>query len=192
MSFKAYDLLSSLVPGFLLLLAIQDGMDISFDKDLVIAYTAIAFFLGYLVNTFSSWMEDFYFFTWGGKPSSRLLDGKGVWKVNFYAWSAAKSLLIQDTRPAASNDELFSAAMRIANGQKDSRVDDFNAIYAFSRSLLTTVVLGAPILLIDHYQDWIYYAAMILVLFVSWLRCKQRAYYYAREVLNVYLKGKTP
>jgi len=190
MSFKTYDILSSLIPGFLCLLALLNVLDDSFDKDLVIPYTAIAFFLGFLLNTASSWLEDFYFFTWGGKPSSRLIDGKDIWKVRFYTSVKAKNLLLQDTRPNAQNDELFGAAMRLANGQKDTRVDDFNAMYAFSRSLLTTSIVGTPLLLIDHYQDWHYYAVLLPILCILWLRCKQRAYYYSREVLNVYLKGK--
>ncbi|MBD0331399.1 MAG: hypothetical protein ICV66_01975 [Chitinophagaceae bacterium] len=79
--------------------------------------------------------------------------------------------------------------MRYANGL-NSRVDDFNAMYAFSRSLLTTLLVGTVVLLIDNYNNWRYYAVLIPSLIVVWLRCKQRGYYYAREVLNVYLKSK--
>lgn len=190
MNFKAYDILSSLVPGFLALLALLNVLGLKFDKDLVIAYTAIAFLLGYLMNTISSWLEDFYFFTWRGKPSNKLLDGKDIWKVRFYSSGKARLLLTTDTsNPSATNDELFSFAMRYTNGQ-NSRVDDFNSLYAFSRSLLTTVFIGAVILITTHYKDWRYYATLIPSVIIVWLRCKQRAYYYAREVLNVYLKTK--
>jgi hypothetical protein len=100
-------------------------------------------------------------------------------------------LLHQDaSNPTASNDELFSIAMRTANAQKDSRVDDFNGMYAFSRSLLTTVMFCSIGLLIEHYSEWKYYSILLPMLFVLWLRCKQRGYYYAREVLNTYLKIK--
>jgi hypothetical protein len=135
MTFKAYDILSTLVPGFLCLLTLLNILDTTFDKDMVVPYTAIAFLLGYIVNTVSSWLEDFYFFTWGGKPSSRIIEGKDIWKVRFYHSGKAKTLLLNDCNPNPTSDELFSAAMRIANGQKDSRVDDFNAMYAFSRAL---------------------------------------------------------
>lgn len=191
MTFKAYDILSSLIPGFLAVLMLLSAFDMQYDNDLVIAYTAIAFLAGYIVNTISSWMEDFYFFTWGGKPSDRLLDGKSIWKVRFYHHTKVKGLLQSDSsNPSAKNSELFFIAMRYANGQKDSRVDDFNALYAFSRSLLTTVLIGTAILLIENYKDWRYYAVLLPALIIVWLRCKQRAYYYAREVLNVYLKLK--
>lgn len=191
MNFKAYDILSSLVPGFLAVLILLNALDIRYDKDMVIAYTAIAFLLGYLMNTISSWMEDFYFFTWGGKPSSRLLDGKDIWKVRFHQSSKVRGLLLAEWgNSSATNDQLFSIAMRHANGHKDGRADDFNALYAFSRSLLTTIFIGSVILLIENYDNWKYYACLIPAVIIVWLRCKQRAYYYAREVLNVYFKAK--
>ena len=189
MNFKPYDILSSLVPGFLILLTLLSAYDIPYDKDKVIAYTAIAFLIGYLVNTISSWLEDFYFWTWGGKPSDRLLNGKDIWKVNFYHSRKAKELLqIESSNPNASNDELFSIAMRYGNGQP--RVDDFNTMYAFSRVLLTTALIGSFFLVSSHYKDWQYYIFALSIIFIAWQRCKQRGYYYAREVLNVYLKSK--
>jgi hypothetical protein len=36
-----------------------------------------------------------------------------------------------------------------------------------------------------------YYVLLLPLLFISWLRCKQRGYYYAREVLNEYVKKET-
>ena len=191
MNFKAYDILSSLIPGFIVLLVLLKLFGLNYDKDYVIAYTAIAFLIGYVVNTLSSWLEDFYYFTWGGKPSNNLLEGKGVWKVKFYEHEKAKNCLIQETQSTnPTNDHLFSIAMRYANGKKDSRVDDFNANYAFSRVLLTTSIVITISLIIINYNDWKYYVTLIPLLVIVWLRCKQRAYYYAREVLNEYLKSK--
>lgn len=52
-------------------------------------------------------------------PSTHLLDGKGIWKVKFYHSSKVKSLLLADSSNVkVTNDELFSVAMRKANGQK--------------------------------------------------------------------------
>ena len=194
MTFKAYDIFSSLLPGFLLLLAALNLLGYNFDKDLVVAYTPIAFLLGYIINTVSSWLEDLYFLTWGGKPSSRLLEGKSIWKVKFYHAARAKASLLQESSASASpsSDELFSIAMRHANGQKDTRVEDFNGSYALSRSLLTSVFLASILVLVKNYYDWRYYAILIPTVFVMWLRCKQRAYYYCKEVLDVYLKAKNP
>lgn len=191
MNFRAYDILSSVVPGFLFLITLLTALKVGYDKDLIIAYTAIAFLLGYLVNTTGSWLEDVYFWTWGGKPSDNLLSDKGIWKVRFYHGEKARNLLKGETTTVdPSNDELFSIALRHVTGSKDSRIDDFNALYAFSRSLLTTVLLATIILLIPNYSDWRYYAVLIPALTITWLRSKQRGYYYAKEVLNEYLRKR--
>lgn len=192
MNFKAYDILVSLVPGYIALLYLLHLLHINYDKDLVIAYTAIAFVTGYLMNSISSWLEDFYFFTWNGKPSNRLLEGKDIWKVRFPVSDCVKvkaALLAESGNATASNNEMFQIAMRYANGQS-ARVEDFNAQFGFSRVLLTTVLLGTIILLVQNYYDWRYYAVLLPSLFITWLRCKQRGYYYAKEVLNVYMKIK--
>lgn len=191
MNFKAYDILSSLIPGFLVLLVLLDIFGFKYDKDFIIAYTAIAFLIGYVINTLSSWLEDFYYTTWGGKPSNKLLDGNGIWKVKFYEYEKAKNLLIQESQKInPTNDHLFSIAMRYANGKKDTRVDDFNANYAFARVLLTTTLVITISLLTINYDNWKYYVILLPLLVITWLRCKQRAYYYVREVLNEYLKSK--
>ncbi len=192
MNFKAYDILVSLVPGYVALLYLLHLLHIPYDKDMVIAYTALAFVTGYLMNSISSWLEGIYFFTWGGIPSSKLLDGEDIWKVRFSPSDSAKikaALLAECGNANASHDELFQIAMRHANNQS-SRLEDFNAQFGFSRVLLTTVLLGTIVLLAQHYQDWRYYAVLLPSLFITWLRCKQRSYYYAKEVLNTYMKIK--
>lgn len=189
MNFKTYDILASLIPGFLLVLVLSITFHIKYEKDWLTIYLAVSFLFGYLVTALSSWLEDFYFVTWGGKPSTNLLSGNDIWKVKFYHSEFAKSLLLTESEnPAASNDELFSIATRRVVGTKDTRIEDFNALYAFSRSLLTTILISTLVLLPQNYDDWRYYATLLSMLFVAWLRCKQRGYYYAREVLNEYLK----
>jgi hypothetical protein len=192
MNFKTYDILSSLIPGFLVLLVLLNFFGISYEKDCIIPYTAIAFLIGYVVNTLSSWLEDVYYFTWGGKPSNNLLNGKGIWRIHFYDYERTKVLLIDESqKESPSNNHLFSIAMRYASGNKDSRVDDFNSNYAFSRAILTTVLVSIFLISIKNYDRWEVYAISLPILFLSWLRCKQRAYYYTKEVLNEYLKQKT-
>jgi len=190
MSFKTYDILSSLIPGFLLLLVLIPFFNLSFDKDLIVPYTAFAFLFGFLVNTISSWLEGIYYLTWNGKPSDCLLNGKDIWKVRFYQSQKVIELLkAETTKPNPSNDELFSIAIQSVN-QKDSRIEDFNSMYAFSRSLLTSVLIGGVFLIVRNYCDFKMYLMILPTLLILWLRCKQRGYYYAREVLSVYLKNK--
>lgn len=189
MNFKTYDILSSLVPGYLILLVFLLVLELPFEKEAIIPYTAIAFLLGYLVNTLGSWLEGFYFYTWGGKPSTQLLEGKDIWKVRFYQSKRAKELLINELGDTdASIDAMFFVAMRYGNGQ--SRVDDFNSMYAFSRALLTTAVIGFGLLIIPNYHNLQLYLVGLPIIFILWLRCKQRGFYYSREILNAYLKAK--
>lgn len=187
---RIYDLLSSLIPGFLFLMLLLEVLDLGYDKDLIVVYTIEAFVLGYLINTVGSWLEDLYFFSWGGKPSNRLLDGKGIWKVKFYQHEKVKEMLMKESSRSPSNDELFNIAMRYANGVKETRVDDFNSLYVFSRSLLTATMLSIIVVILTNYSDTRYFLVLIFLLIIFWIRCKQRGYYYAKEVLNIYLKQK--
>jgi hypothetical protein len=68
MNFSLYDLLSQLVPGFIVYLSMLKALNVQWDKDYVVASTIIAFFIGFFVNTLASWLEDFYYITWGGSP----------------------------------------------------------------------------------------------------------------------------
>ena len=186
MNFKTYDILSSLVPGFIMLLVLIPVLGYQYNKDYVVGYTAVAFLLGYFINTVGSWLEDFYFFTWCGKPSSNLLEGKEIWKIKLYNHNSIKTHLLSKTsNPSASNNELFSIAMRVAFSQKDTRLDDFNGQYAFSRTMLTCVLLSGIFLTVNYYNDWRAYLTIPIII-VFWYRCKQRGYYFSKEVLNVY------
>lgn len=192
MNFKAYDILATLVPGFIFQMVMLSVLKMDYNKDYIIPYTASAFLLGYILNTLSSWLEDFYYFTWGGKPSSLLLQGKNIWKVRFYEFEKAKALLIEDSSIDNPNDDqLFAIAARTINGNVNSRVSDFNSNYAFARAILTTMLIATIILIINNHDDYLYYLTLFPILFITWLRCKQRAFYYSKEVLNEYMKTKT-
>lgn len=186
MNFKTYDILSSLVPGFIMLLVLIPILGYDYNKDYAIGYTAIAFLLGYFLNTIGSWLEDFYFFSWGGKPSSNLLDGKDIWKVRIYNSNEIKDSLKKLTKNIEpSNNELFGIAMRKAFSHKETRIEDFNSFYAFSRTMLTCALISSICLIINYYYDFRVYITLIVVL-VFWYRCKQRAYYLCKEIINIY------
>lgn len=204
MEFKYYDVLSSLVVGYVLLVIGMYAFQIEYNNDYTIAYLAMAFLCGYLINAVSSLLEPVYYFTIGGKPSNRLLNdgtekhGKfyhffiprntGIRKVRFYETTAVRKLLlegIENENP--KEDRLFGRAMRAVNGNQDSRVPDFNAHYALSRTILTTVLISATLVIYTNPSNWHSYLSIVLIL-ICWNRYKERAYYYAREVLNEYLK----
>jgi hypothetical protein len=193
MKFSAYDILSSLIPGFILLAVLIHLFGNGYDADLVLIYTAFAFLLGFLVNTIGSWLEGFYNLTWGGKPSDKLLQDKHIWKVHLREAVQVRQLLEEEcTKQNPTEKDLFSIACRYANSttNQNARVREFSAQYAFARSLLTVVLISTILLLIHNFCNWKYYF-LIGVLFVVWLRAKQRGYYFAKEVLTEYLTMKT-
>ena len=128
----------------------------------------------------------------GGKPSTQLLDGNAGWKVTYYeAEKAKKTLFDESGKPDASNDELFHLAMRNVHGTKDTRIDDFNGLYAFSRVILTLALLSSILLATQYYRDWRFYAVAVPLIVAAWVRFRERGFYFAREVLNEYLKQKS-
>ena len=204
MEFKYYDVLSSLVVGYVVLIIGMYSFQIEYNSDYTVAYLAIAFLCGYIINSIGSLLEPIYYFTIGGKPSNRLLDdGKnkhcwfynlfvpkntGIKKARFYETATARRLLlegIEDEKP--KEDRLFSKAMRTVNGDQNTRVPDFLAHYALSRTILTTVLISSALIIYANPDNWQSYLSIVLVL-ICWNRYKERAYYYAREVLNEYLK----
>lgn len=204
MEFKYYDVLSSLVVGYVVLIIGMYSFQIEYNSDYTVAYLAIAFLCGYIINSIGSLLEPIYYFTIGGKPSNRLLDdGKkkhcwfynlfvpkntGIKKARFYETATARKLLLEgfeDEDP--KEDRLFSKAMRTVNGDQDTRVPDFLAHYALSRTILTTVLISSLLIIYANPNNWQSYLSIVLVL-ICWNRYRERAYYYAREVLNEYLK----
>ena len=204
MEFKYYDVLSSLVVGYVVLIIGMYSFQIEYNSDYTVAYLAIAFLCGYIINSIGSLLEPIYYFTIGGKPSNRLLDdGKkkhcwfynlfvpkntGIKKARFYETTTARKLLLEgfeDEDP--KEDRLFSKAMRTVNGDQDTRVPDFLAHYALSRTILTTVLISSALIIYANPDNWQSYLSIVLIL-ICWNRYKERAYYYAREVLNEYLK----
>lgn len=188
MNFKSYDILSSLVPGFIMLLCYLPFLGFEYNNDYVIAYTAIAFGLGYLLNIISSLLEEFYFLTWCGRPSCNLLDGKGMWKIKQFNHEKLKNHLKSKTdNTTPCNKELFSIAMRTVASTKDTRMEDFSNSYAFSRTMLTCSILSSIVLIANYYNDWrVYLSLLVVILF--WYRAKQRGYYFSKEVFQIYSK----
>lgn len=204
MNFKYYDVLSRLVAGYLFLVVVLYSLQIEYNNDYTVAYLAVAFLCGYVINAIGSLLEPIYYFTIGGKPSNRLLDkqnkkhcciyrlfipsNKGIKKVRFHETMAVREILqngIKEENP--SEERLFCKAMRAVNGDEKSRVADFNAQYALSRTILTTVLISTILIIVLYPCFWQSYLT-IAILLICWNRYKERAYYYAREVLNEYLK----
>lgn len=196
MEFKYYDLLSTIIVGYFAMMAYLFFAGIDYNEDYSVAYIAAAFVIGYLINAVSSLLENFWYWTIGGMPSDNLLTidpnkkYTGIYRVRFYEAAKAIQCLKEDLNNQNANTrQMFGCAMRKTNGNQNSRVPDFNAQYAFSRVLLTTLFFVTIIAIVYHPCDWRTYL-MIIPLLISWNRFKERGYYYAREVLNEYLNTK--
>ena len=162
----------------------------------------VSYIVGYFICAIGSFLT-FGYYKIRKQPSDDLLtpkDGKvytGAWGIRFYETSKVISLAKQQMEGGsdASTDKIFKYVMRQTDGEP-SRIQDFNAQYAFSRSLLTTLlilfvlesiyVIQSPML--TCCTKALYVFCMLFVCFIAFIRFEQRGYYYAREVLNVYLK----
>lgn len=196
MEFKYYDLLSTIIVGYFAMMAYLFFAGVDYNEDYSVAYIAAAFVIGYLINAISSLMENFWYWTIGGMPFDKLLTidpnkkYTGIYRIRFYEVAKAIKCLKEDLgNPDANTRQMFGCAMRKTNGNQNSRVPDFNAQYAFSRVLLTTLFFVTIIAIAYHPCDWRAYL-MIIPLIIAWNRFKERGYYYAREVLNEYLNQK--
>ncbi|MBL4879789.1 MAG: hypothetical protein JKX82_00560 [Oleispira sp.] len=185
MNFKSYDVLSKLITGLLvscvLIKVYFPITDFSNFGD-VIFVTALAYIVGFFIDTFSSWLEPLYFFSWGGKPSDKFMSEKGMWGIKVPSnmepiKNYIRSLVDDDT---ILDEELFGIALRKT---KSDRIMDFQNLYAFSRSLLTSFIILFFSLIPHFHCHLMFYLISAFLIFVLWLRAKQRAYYFVKEVL---------
>ncbi|MBR2150983.1 MAG: hypothetical protein IJ902_06350 [Prevotella sp.] len=203
MSFKYYDSLSMLISGTVLLLVISHAIDWDIAKFNTVVVLAIAYVTGYLLNAVSAFMEPVYYWFMGGKPSSQLLKspksrlcGKkrqytGLGRIRFYEYEKVVKLLKNEINDNHANEEkMFGKAMSYSNANEKTRVPDFNAQYAFSRVMLTLVIVSAGVILPKYYELWWVWIIAIAAILLVGRRCKEIGYYYAREVLIEYLKAK--
>ena len=198
MKFKYYDMLSTLLTGavllFVILYACKLDDVLKMNEFFLICLSYMA---GYILNAVSALFEKFYYCTMGGRPSDVLLTPNpnggpvGFGRIKFYDSNKAVKLLKEETdNPDATQGQMFSRAMSYCNGNYDCRVPDFNARYAFSRVFLTLDIIVTILLASRFYDQWWFWVVSVVVLILSWNRCKENGYYYAKEVLVEYLKVK--
>lgn len=201
MNFRLYDILAMLVQGILvtgtaLFLFYPDCLNGANSLYL----TAVAFFIGYIINALGSWLEEFYRWLVGGKPSTTIFHPKkgknysGAGRVRFYQVDIVSQLLCKDCNvdEVKGNEEiLFSHAKNIAEKSDNKRIQEFNATYAMSRSFLTAAII-LMFLIIVRFPCCLYSYLSILIVVVCLFRLRDFNYYYIREVLTTYLhhRGK--
>lgn len=194
MDIRYYDLLSTAIIGVIVVAVANCLFFGNLEIDGVV-YLALGYLVGYFINALGSLFESLYYKTINGMPSDKLLtlvEGQnwtGCNRVKFYeAEKAIEALRNELNDPHASERKMFGCAMRKVNGCEDSRVPAFNAQYAWSRTILTTMLILDFLCAFRYYNDWLFWLIAVILLVISWNRFKERGYYYAREVLNEYLK----
>lgn len=194
MDIRYYDLLSTAIIGVIVVAVANCLFFGNLEIDGVV-YLALGYLVGYFINALGSLFESLYYKTINGMPSDKLLtlvEGQnwtGCNRVKFYeAEKAIEALRNELNDPHASERKMFGCAMRKVNGCEDSKVPAFNAQYAWSRTILTTMLILDFLCAFRYYNDWLFWLIAVILLVISWNRFKERGYYYAREVLNEYLK----
>lgn len=190
MKFNIYDIVSFLVPGFIAYLALLYYFDLEYNIIEVVPSTALAYGLGFFINTVGSWVQEILFITWGGRPSQNLLQGKGIWKIQLYDYEKIRNLLMLDSsNDSPSNKELFSIANRTVS-DSSTKVNDMNSSYIFSRNFFICSVFISFVLILKQGVSVTTILIAIVLVGFSWYRAKQRSYYHTREILNSYLNKK--
>jgi hypothetical protein len=197
-----YDLLGILVPGLLLICWIpicfpdttQLASSLRFAEAFtVVICTAIAVFLGHLIQAVASLVEPTLYRTWGGRPSDRALAGTLVKYLPKDAAERIKIRLVEVVGGAPSERSLFLHAMQVSDGASVGRVARFNSLYAYHRALLVLIAFNLLLFLASMLwgaaNRWSWpqcvgvLSVLLLLLILFWNRTRQRACYYAREVL---------
>lgn len=203
MNFKYYDIISTLICGVVLLFVVSIVINWDISKVNVVIVLSLAYVMGYILNAVSALLEPLYYWFMGGMPSDKLLRfpepnccGKvrkytGFGRVRFYEYEKVVKLLREELDDAdADEKKMFGKAMSYSNSNDKSRVPDFSAHYAFSRIMLTLVLVSTCLIMTKYYDVWWAWLITLLVILLVGHRCKERGYYYAREVLIEYLKNK--
>ena len=116
----------------------------------------------------------------------------GFGRIRFYEYERVVDLLKEELNDSNADErKMFSRSMAYSNANEKTRVPDFNAQYAFSRVMLTLVLVSVGLIMSKFYAIWWVWIISVLAIFLAGYRCKERGYYYAREVLIEYLKAKS-
>lgn len=197
-----YDVLGVIVPGLLLITWVLllfpqlAGRLVELpmpEAVAVLALTAVATFVGHLIQAVASLTERLLFATWGGRPSDQILNGKASCYLPPDSGQRISSKLRKRVGDEASCHSLFLYALQLSETAQSTRCPRFNSLYGYHRSLLTTVAVAALLFglsIVGGAASSLSAGACVLgfaligvVLALMWFRTRQRGMYYAREVL---------
>lgn len=195
-------MLSSLIPGTLLLCwiplcfpAILSLQAPKYPEAFgVIVLTALAVFVGQLIQALASLIEPLLQWTWGGCASEKALT-TGLPTRYLPQDSAARirQKLESAVGEGTSAQSLFHYAIQLSDAAGIGRAPRFNSLYAYHRGLFTLMLIVLLTFLASTgwgmARNWPLgstipvIVGMLLILWLVWHRTKQRDCYYVREVL---------
>ncbi len=197
-----YDLLSTLVLGSLAVAwvpvcfpALQSVKAPAYPEAFsVIVLTALALFVGQLIQSLGSLLEPLVDRTFGGRLSEKALrSGLGDRYLPAGAAARIRAKLQASVGQNAADRDLFLSAMTCAQGAAEQRVALFNGLYAYHRGLLVLTLFAAAVLAASSAWGaaagwpsglrWALGVLFLCLLPLCWYRTKQRAMYFVREVL---------
>lgn len=169
---------------------------------LVVCFVVTSYITGYVIHALGSWIEPLLWRTWGGRPEQLLLTnntnrlGIGSKNIAIVEWlkkeSSDERLISMKISELRTDDfrKLFQIAKNMAfvSGKSayQSRIEDFNNSYVFSRNILVAflfMLLCGVILCFNSNLGFGWLAIMVLLVLIVWWRARDRSIYYTREIL---------
>jgi len=167
--------------------------DWSFQDYGAMYFAALAFCIGYLINTLGSWLQKALFWSFGGTPTKQMLRNRkgkiyaGISNAPFYFSEELVEELKNDCQADGIIDDKFSELMQqVARQGENTRIKEFNCSYAFSRSMLISSLIISALLIYKSPCAWQTYL-ILTVPIICYCRCRNRAFHYAKEVAMEYL-----
>jgi hypothetical protein len=196
--FDFYEYAGVVVPGAILCLGLlwlfpQDRA--LFAKDGVTfgelgLFVVVAYAAGQLVQSVGNCLEWLFWKPWGGKPSTRVFDGKHLSKDQYHrTLDALHRLSPSEDLTKLPNGERLAIVREVysavsAAGQA-SRVDVFNGNYGLVRGLAASLVVLLGAALVSSH--WSAAAVMAVMLLLALQRMHRFGRYYAVELFVRYL-----
>jgi hypothetical protein len=166
-----------------------------------IFFLMIAYLLGYVLDGLSSFFtEKILWKMWGGWPIVLLHQGKTTSRTTFPQRKKVFNTLskiyfnsIKDDFSEDEYDELYyfaqSQVRKSGTNEQTTRQQDYINSYIFSRNLTTTLIIITIILGIIIIVNYSITALILLILILLFLlfnyyRCKDKALYQTRNLLN--------
>ena len=155
-----------------------------------------AYFIGQVLVALSSLGQGLLYKTWGGKPSDHVFDGTFPEKyLPADSIKSAKCALQKRYGENFSGKALFSAAMGIARKAEGSLSERHNQMYSYNRVCLTNLLIVSCLFALSCFRGrcatltgWeilVVAGGLLGLVLLHWYRAKQRAHYYASEVVRV-------